>query len=152
MTILPITLTIAGAAVLLNLWIAIRVAVLRGRHKIMFGDGGNPALTARMRAQSNFIEYTPLFLILLALVELARGPSLWLWIAGIVFILARLVHVFGMDRPAPNPLRAGGMALTFLPLLGLAIYAISVTYADQRHHSSLNYAAQDPALSAAATE
>ena len=102
---LPITLTIAGAAALLNIWLGRRVGQMRLTHKISIGDGGNEALIARMRAQANFIEYTPFVLILIGLIELAEGSELWLWIVGVVYILARIAHGFGMDRPRPDPLR-----------------------------------------------
>ena len=55
-----------------------------------------------MRAQANFIEYTPFVLILIGLIELAEGSQLWLWIVGVVYILARIAHGFGMDRPRPD--------------------------------------------------
>ena len=71
--ILPITLTIAGAAALLNIWLARRVGQMRLTHKVSIGDGGNEALIARMRAQANFVEYTPFVLILIGLIELAEG-------------------------------------------------------------------------------
>src|SRR3712207_1417931 len=67
MTTLPITLTIAGAAALMNLWLGLRVSMLRRRHKVSIGDGGNDAVRTRMRAHANFAEYTPIFLILLGL-------------------------------------------------------------------------------------
>src|SRR3954469_16639790 len=78
--ILPITLTMTGAATLLNLWLGMRVSQLRTAYRIAIGDGGNDALIARMRAQANYVENTPFFLILLGLTELAIGPRLWLWI------------------------------------------------------------------------
>ena len=126
--ILPITLTIAGAAALLNQWLAWRVGQLRRHHKVLIGDGGHKMLTARMRAQSNFVEYTPFFLILLGLVELAIGQATWLWAVAIIFILGRILHAFGMDRDVMNKLRVLGMALTLGPLLGLSIYAIVLAY------------------------
>jgi uncharacterized protein len=132
MAVLTITLTIAGAAALLNLWLGARVSQLRIRDKISIGDGGNPAVAARMRAHANFAEYAPLFLILLGLVELARGSETWLWAVGILFILGRLMHPFGMDRPAPNVLRMGGTTITFLSLVGLALYALSIPYTQPR--------------------
>ena len=125
---LPITLTIAGAAVLMNIWLGVRVSQLRFRDKVSIGDAGNQAVACRMRAHANFVEYTPLFLILLALVELSQGPETWLWAVAILYILARLAHPFGMDRPAPNPLRVGAMLVTWAVLLGLALYAISIPY------------------------
>ena len=131
MTMLPITLTIAGAAALINVWLGLRVSLLRRRHHVSVGDGGNETVMTRMRAHANFAEYTPFFLILLALVELARGTHTALWIVAILYILGRLAHVFGMDRPAPNALRVGAMALTWLCLLGLAAYALVIPYADR---------------------
>lgn len=128
--ILPITLTITGAAALLNIWLARRVGQMRLTHKVSIGDGGNEALIARMRAQANFIEYTPFVLILIGLIELAEGSQLWLWIVGVAYILARIAHGFGMDRPRPDPLRLRtiGIILTALILFGLALYAIILPY------------------------
>ena len=128
MIILPITLTIAAGAALVNLWLAVRVGRLRAAYKVSVGDGDVPALVARMRAQANFIEYTPIFLILLGLVELARGSATWLWLVAILFIVARVLHAFGMDRAGANPLRMLGMLGTMLPLIGLAGYALSIPY------------------------
>jgi hypothetical protein len=129
--ILPITLTLAGAAALLNIWIAQRVGKARIAHKVSIGDGGNAALTARMRAHSNYAEYTPFFLILVLLIEMAKGSELWLWIVGVVYILARIAHVFGMEaRGKPGKLRLVGIVVTMLVLLGLALYAIFISYMD----------------------
>lgn len=128
MTLLPITLTIAGAAALVSLWLAFRVSQLRLRHKISMGDAGNAELLARSRAHANFTEYAPLFLILLGVLELGAGSGFWLWIAGAAFVLARLAHGLGMSRPAPNALRAGGAGLTWLLLAALAAYAIALPY------------------------
>jgi len=126
--ILPITLTIAGAAAILNIWLAIRVSTVRVKNKVLIGDGGNPLLAARMRAQLNFVEYTPLLLILMGLIEFARGTHNWLWAAGIIYIIGRVLHPFGMDRQSPNPLRAAGILTTWIVLLGLAIYALTIPY------------------------
>ena len=126
--ILPITLTIAAAAALLNIWLALRIGRLRMSKKVSIGHGGDALIETRMRAQANFGEYTPFVLILLALIELAKGSQTWLWLVAIAYILARIAHAFGMERPAPNPLRAGGAMITMLVLLGLAGYALSIPY------------------------
>src|SRR3546814_15966440 len=76
---MPITLTIAGAAALLNVWLGFRVSQMRRLHKVSIGHGGKSVIATRMRAHANFVEYTPFFLILLGLVEMARGSELWLW-------------------------------------------------------------------------
>lgn len=128
MPMLPITLTIAAAAALINVWLVFRTGQVRHRSGVSIGDGGNPALIARMRAQSNFIEHAPIFLILLGLVEHARGPQTWLWIVAIVFILARIAHPLGMDRPSPNALRAGGIIASIAATIVLAVYALAIPY------------------------
>jgi uncharacterized membrane protein YecN with MAPEG domain len=128
MTILPITLTIAAAAAILNIWLGARVSRIRMASKVSIGDGGVPALAARMRAHANFTEYTPFFLILLGLVELAHGSATWLWLVAILYIVCRILHAFGMDRPAPNPFRMIGIGGTMLCLLALAGYALATPY------------------------
>jgi uncharacterized membrane protein YecN with MAPEG domain len=126
--ILQITLTMAGAAAILHVWLSLRVSSLRRPLKIGFGDGGNEVLLRRMRAHANFAENVPIFLIVLAAIELAIGGNLILWTAGILFILARIAHAFGMDRSGANPLRVGGIAISWLVLLGLGGYAILIAY------------------------
>ena len=128
MIILPITLTIAGAAAILHVWLSLRVSRLRRPLKIGVGDGGNEVLARRMRAHGNFAENVPIFLLLLGFLELATGGNLWLWGAAILFILARIAHAFGMDRPGANALRVTGISLSWLILLGLAGYAIFLAY------------------------
>ncbi len=126
--ILPITLTIAGAAAIVNFWLAVRIATLRVKGKVLIGDGGNPLILARMRAHSNFIEYTPFVLILIALIELAKGSPTWLLAAGIIYIIGRICHPFGLDRGTPNILRGAGIIITFIVMLGLAGYALTIPY------------------------
>ena len=126
--VLPITLTLAGAAAILHIWLAARVSRLRALHKVSIGDGGNEALVRRMRAHANYGENMPIVLILIGLIELAGGDPRILWAAGILFILARILHAFGMDRPNPSRLRAIGMIGTTLVLVGLAGWALSFAY------------------------
>lgn len=124
--LLSTTLCLAAAAAIVNLWLSMRIGRLRMSEKIIHGDGGNEALMRRMRAQANFIENVPLVLILIAAVELSGRGGQWLAIVGAVFMLARVAHGLGMDRPGPNPLRGIGAGVTMLTLLGLAIVAVLI--------------------------
>ena len=126
--ILPITLTIAGAAAILHIWLAGRVSRLRRVLKISVGDGGNEALLRRIRAHANYAENMPVFLILLGLVELAGGDARILWGVGIAFILARILHAFGMDGPSPSRIRMIGMMASTFIVLGMAVWALSYAY------------------------
>jgi len=121
---LPVTLTTAGGTALIALWLAMRTGGARRAAKISIGDGGDPALICRMRAQANFTEYAPFILILIALIEFSSGTSTWLWVASVAFLLARIAHPLGMDGMKFG--RSIGTALTFLLLLGLGLYAISL--------------------------
>jgi len=126
MFFLPIALVTAGAAALLNFWLGLRVSRLRISEKILVGDGGNPRMIARMRAHLNFAEYAPLVLILIALIELARGTQTWLWAVAALFIVGRVLHAFGMDGWRLG--RMLGIAITMLTMLGLAGYAVYLGY------------------------
>ena len=122
--ILPLTLTLGSAAILTNIWLASRVSRLRYARGVSVGDGGDPGLIARMRAQANYIEHAPFFLILLAAVEMARGSPLWLWALGALFFLARILHALGMDGGRLKRLRGWGMLTTVAVLLVLVVYAL----------------------------
>ncbi|RYY27848.1 MAG: MAPEG family protein [Sphingomonadales bacterium] len=126
MFVLPIALTTAAAAALLNFWLGYRIGQVRGAEKIFVGDGGSPRLIARMRAQLNFAEYTPIVLILFALIELARGANLYLWIVALLYVVGRILHAFGMDGWMLG--RGIGIGITMLTMLGLAVYAALIAY------------------------
>jgi uncharacterized membrane protein YecN with MAPEG domain len=126
MIMLPIALTSAGAAALVNFWLSWRIAQLRQSENIWVGDGGHPLLTARMRAQLNFAEYAPVVLILVALVEYAKGTHWWLAAVAAIFILGRICHAFGMDGWRYG--RVIGMACTAPVMIGLGLYALAIPW------------------------
>jgi uncharacterized membrane protein YecN with MAPEG domain len=126
--ILPVTLTIAAATTVVNLWLALRIASMRVKDNVLLGDGGNPLMQSRMRAHSNFTEYAPFILILLGLIELAGGPPTWLWVAGVIFVIARVAHAIGMDRTKVSVARAGGIFATWAVLALLAGWALVIAY------------------------
>lgn len=126
---LPITLTFAAAAALMNFWLAMRVGRLRMSEKILHGDGGHVALTKRMRAQANFVEYTPFILILTALVEMAWNSPSWLWALSVLYVVARISHAIGMDADYPAKTRMFGIIVTWLLLLTLSGAALYTVYA-----------------------
>ncbi|CAM3113284.1 MULTISPECIES: MAPEG family protein [Sphingomonas] len=126
--ILPVTLSIAAAAAIVNLWLAMRIVLGRLRGKVMMGDGGDSRLAAGMRAHANFVEYAPFVLILMGLIELGGGSSFWLWGLGAAFILVRIGHGWGMMRPAPNIGRAVGAMGTWAILALLAGWGIGIVY------------------------
>lgn len=125
--ILPVTLCAAAAAAIINIWLSIRVGQVRRASKISIGDdGAGGPLTARMRAQLNFVENTAFVLVLIAAIEIAEKGQPWLaWVAGI-FMLGRVAHGLGMDGGAFGVGRMIGTLITMLTQLGLAVVAVLV--------------------------
>ena len=114
------------AAILSFLLIALSVNVIKGRHqhKIALGDNNNYAVLKRIRAHSNFTEYTPIFLILLGILEYLGLPYYGLHLLGGLFFCARISHAYGMciaerfegEKPLNLQYRVCGMAGTFTAL------------------------------------
>jgi uncharacterized membrane protein YecN with MAPEG domain len=124
--ILPVTLTSAAAAAIINIWLSIRVGQMRVKHKVSIGDDAGGPLTARMRAQLNFVENTAFVLVLLAALELAGKGGQWLAWVSMAYMLGRVAHGIGMDGGALGKGRSVGTAITMLTQLGLAIVAVLV--------------------------
>ena len=127
--ILPITLTVAGVAALINIWLMIRVGQVRTSEKISVGDGGNENVIRRMRAHSNYIASAPFVVLLVGAIELASPTSpTWLWIISGLYLLGRVAHGIGMDGGKFGKGRMIGTIVTMLTLLGLGVYAIAIPY------------------------
>lgn len=126
--LLPVTLTVAAAAGIGNVVLAMRIVQLRLKGKVLIGDGGDERLLARTRAQANFVEYTPFVLILTGLVEMALGSTTWLWATVAAYLIARILHALGMDSDTPAKTRMIGILVTFLVIIGLSIAALYAVY------------------------
>ena len=124
MAAVSITLLTTAAAVFVNLWLGARVVSSRREHQVKLGDGGNEAVLRRMRAQANFSENAPFFLILLGGLELSGANSLALAVIAGIFIAARISHAVGMEGPAVWRWRMYGMMGSTLGTVGLALWAI----------------------------
>jgi uncharacterized membrane protein YecN with MAPEG domain len=132
--ILPVTLTFAGVAALINLWLAIRCGQARTTEKVSIGYCGNEAVIRRMRAHANYIENTPFVLIMIAVIELSKTPGAaptWLWVVAALYFLGRVAHGIGMDGGALGKGRSVGTIISMLTLLGLAAYCISIPYTSE---------------------
>ncbi|NTZ42773.1 MAPEG family protein [Altererythrobacter sp. SALINAS58] len=117
---LTVTLASAAAAALLNVWLMIRIGAVRRANKITVGDGGNEALQRRMRAQANYIENTPIVLVLIAAIELAELGSWWLPIVAALYIAGRIAHALGMDGGKWATGRMIGTIISMVTALWLA--------------------------------
>ncbi len=116
----------AGVAAVFLVFLSIRIIGLRRGKKISVGPAGDPDLERAMRVQANFVEYTPLFIVMLAIAELNGLPVAIVHVFGSLFLLARLSHFAGFrSESAPGRLRVFGMAGTFILLLSAAAVNVS---------------------------
>ena len=128
------TLCLAAAAVLINVWLAMRCGRVRAQGKISIGDGGNDLLTRRMRAQANFIEQVPLTLLLYGVVEATGKAPFWLAWLGALFLLGRIAHAFGMEAGMNDgaggfkPGRMIGMLTGTMLQLALVVLALMACF------------------------
>lgn len=122
-----VSLVLAAALALVNLWLSFRVGQVRTAEKVLVGDGGNDRVIRRMRAHANFAENAAVVFALVLVIELSLGASTWLWAAAALFLIGRVLHGIGMDGWYPG--RAGGTVITFALQLALALWAIAIPFA-----------------------
>jgi len=102
----------AGVLALLFLVLSVRVVAVRSR--VSLGDGGDPIVLRRMRAHANFAEYVPLILLMMGMLELGHFSTTFLHAAGIVLVVARLLHGYALAFTQKFKFgRFWGTALTF---------------------------------------
>ena len=119
---LKITLLFTALHILLLLCLLAPISRHRYRLRIGIGDGGDPALQRKIRVHANFIEYVPLALLILGLLELSGLPAAWLWSFGTALLLGRVMHAIGFSLKAGYSFgRFYGTALTWLVLLAMAL-------------------------------
>jgi uncharacterized protein len=102
--------------------LSVMVVRLRVARKISIGDGGDKDMSRMTRVFGNFVEYAPLVVILLALVE-SGGivSSTVLHVFGAAFVVGRIAHAVGLYRTLGiNPGRTIGVVFTLGTILGLS--------------------------------
>jgi len=120
----PVTLATTAACAFLNMWLGTRVGQFRGKFKVSIGDGGHEPLLRRMRAQANFIESAPIFLLLLGALELSGANRIALAVVAAIFLLVRVAHAIGMESADQRRWRMIGAMGTGLTTLALAVWAL----------------------------
>jgi uncharacterized membrane protein YecN with MAPEG domain len=107
-------------------YLSARTIGVRRKAKISIGDGGDDEMLRAMRMHANFAEYAPITLILLAFVDLQGGPIWLLHSLGVLFVLARLSHAYGISSiQAPGKFRVAGMVGTFTTIAVSAAWLLN---------------------------
>lgn len=114
----PVTSMFAAlfGIVMLILWV--NVTKTRAVAGISIGDGGDVTLHEKIRRHGNFTEWVPMTLILLALAEAQGAGAAWLYAAGALALVGRLIHPFGLRAGrAAHPARIIGNTGNILAML-----------------------------------
>lgn len=114
-----------GLNAIFLIYVSARVGMMRTKHKINLGDGGNDEMIRAIRAQGNYVEYAPMALIgLLTLAAQGQGASVIHALGGL-FLAARLSHLLGLGLgvwPAGRFVGTLGTMLSLLATGGLLIW------------------------------
>jgi uncharacterized membrane protein YecN with MAPEG domain len=119
-----VSLLFVALHALLLIGLSLSVVLQRRRARVGIGDGGDPLLARRIRVQANFIEYVPMALLLLALLELGGLGQAWVWVFGSVLLLGRVLHAVGLSGSAGiSKGRFHGTLLTWIGVVAMALTA-----------------------------
>ena len=109
--------------------LSVNVIIERLNNKVSFGDEGNRTLVRRIRAQGNFIEYIPLFLISLIGIEWIGYDKnipyylIYVHSLGMIFIVGRILHTISLYQKKIS-FRRIGMRITFYSLIANGLILI----------------------------
>lgn len=124
---LPITAFYTGILAIFALFLSAQAGIYRGKSgaSILYGDPVDMELAQRVRRHQNFLEYVPLVLIIMALLEINGGSSTFLHSIGVLLIVARIAHFLGLHHDnMGHPGRTIGAAGTALITVASAGYLL----------------------------
>ena len=125
----PVTPLYAGLLGIMAIALAFQAGKLRGETKISIGDGGNSELLLAMRRHANFIEFVPLTLVLIALLEFNRVSSTAIHLLGAGLVVFRACHAAGLKADTiQSPLRTAGAGGSTLVMLVASVWAIVIFF------------------------
>jgi uncharacterized membrane protein YecN with MAPEG domain len=120
-----VTSLYAGLLGLILIGVAFVAGSLRGKKNISVGDGGDKHMLLAMRRHANFIEYVPMALILIGLLEMKQVSATAIHALGIALVVGRLAHAFGIKADNMKTLgRFIGATLTMLVIAVASVWLI----------------------------
>lgn len=116
---IEITAFYAAILALMMLVLFYYVVMLRAKSGVSINDGGDIALSERIRRHGNFVETVPIALIVLALAEANGMGATYVHASGILLVLSRVLHPFGLSHDKPDSVLriAGGLGMTVAVLI-----------------------------------
>ncbi|MEL6288015.1 MAG: MAPEG family protein [Pseudomonadota bacterium] len=120
---MPITGFYAALFALMLIWLSFQVINQRRKNRVPVGDGGVQDLMRAQGAHTNFCQYVPFALLLMACAEAGDAWALAIHGLGAGMVVGRLCHAKGLlGEQKTFTMRITGMQLTFAVLgLGAAL-------------------------------
>ncbi|MGA1762495.1 MAG: MAPEG family protein [Gammaproteobacteria bacterium] len=122
---MEITLFYTSLITLLAIFLAYKVGIARTKSNTLLGEGNSTNLLQAIRSHANLMEYAPLALILLGLLEMSGVDALKLHLLGATFFICRVLHAYGLGISSEStPYRLVGTLGTWIIMLAMAIYGV----------------------------
>ena len=124
---LSITALYAGILMIFALALSFKAGGFRGSTgiSVLFGDPVNMELAQRVRVHQNFLEYIPMAIILMGVIEINGGNATFLHVFGVVLIISRIAHAIGLKHDnMGHPGRVIGAGGTAIMSMAAAVYAL----------------------------
>ena len=114
----------AGLIGVLAVVLTVNVGRIRTKKRISLGDGGDPEMVSAIRAHGNLMEFAPLCLLIIWLLNGPYGHHT-IAVMGIILLVSRVLHAGGMLGLIPMGRTAGAVGTTVL----LAVASIMLALA-----------------------
>lgn len=125
---MSVTLIYAAIMTLVLVGLSASVSLGRQQVRVALGDGGSDLLNRRIRVQGNFVEYVPLSIILLGILEMHSASVYGLILLALMMVVGRIAHAYSLLVAELN----GTFTFRFIAMqstwIALAIMALWVLY------------------------
>lgn len=122
MTAIDAAVLYTALCLLLMLALKINVGRVRGKEKVMFGDGGKEPVQRAQRVQGNAVEDIPITLAGLIGLALLAAPVWLIHVLGAALFLARILHAIGLGGSSGgSPGRMWGTVLSLITMLATGL-------------------------------
>lgn len=112
-------------ALMFILWL--NVTKTRAAMGVSIGNNNDVALHEKIRRHGNFIEWTPMVLLMMSIAELRGGNGMALHVAGVLLVVSRIAHPIGLkhDKPAAALRIVGNSGSLLALMIALVLIVIS---------------------------
>jgi hypothetical protein len=119
-----ITAGLSGILLATQQLLMLNVGLYRIKLRLGVGHGNDPNLERLIRRHGNLAENAGIFLVTLALTEILLGSRVVVLGFGLVFLLARILHLLGFSSLAGSHLAHGNQAFLFCRSAGATLSAV----------------------------